>query len=109
VSCDRGGRSFSNFLRYPSVIVEVLSGTTEAFDRGDKFADYRKLESFQEYVLVSQNLMRVEVFRRNAEGQRVLYTFDVQDQLRLASLDFSCPIADVYEDVDLTAVAEASI
>jgi Uma2 family endonuclease len=109
VSCDPRDRSFSNFLRYPSVIVEVLFGTTEAFDQGDKFADYRKLESFQEYVLVSQTLMRVEVFRRNAEGQWVLYTFDAQDQLRLASLDFSCPIADVYEDVDLTAVAEASI
>lgn len=38
-------RSFSNLLRYPSLIVEVLSSTTEAFDRGDKFADYRKLES----------------------------------------------------------------
>jgi Uma2 family endonuclease len=107
VSCDQRDRSFSNFLRYPSLIVEVLSDTTEAFDRGDKFADYRKLESLQEYVLVSQTLMRVECFRRNENGQWVLYTFEAQDQLHLGSLDFSCPVVDVYEDIDFTAGSEA--
>jgi Uma2 family endonuclease len=107
VSCDPRDRSFSNFLRYPSLIVEVLSSTTEAFDRGDKFADYRKLESLQEYVLVSQSLMRVECFRRNADGQWVLYAFEAQDPVHLASLDFSCLVAAVYEDVDFTAGVEA--
>jgi Uma2 family endonuclease len=109
VSCDPRDRSFSNFLRYPSLVVEVLSTTTEAFDRGDKFADYRKLESLQEYVLVSQNLMRVECFRRNADGQWVLYTFEAQDPVHLVSLGFSCPVAAVYEDVDFTAAAQVSV
>jgi Uma2 family endonuclease len=45
VSCDQRDRAFKNFLRYPSLIVEVLSETTEAFDRGDKFEDYRQLNS----------------------------------------------------------------
>lgn len=106
VSCDLRDRSFSNFLRYPSLVIEVLSSTTEAFDRGDKFADYRKVESLQEYVLVSQTLMRVECFRRNADGQWVLYTFEAQDQVHLASLGFSFPVADVYEDVDLTVATQ---
>ncbi|WP_431193322.1 Uma2 family endonuclease [Trichocoleus desertorum] len=53
VTCDERDRSFSDFVRYPCLLVEVLSDTTEAFDRGDKFADYRQLESLQEYVLVS--------------------------------------------------------
>jgi hypothetical protein len=47
--------------------------------------------------------MRVECFRRNADGQWVLYTFEAPDQLHLASLDFSCPVVEVYEDVDFTA------
>lgn len=75
VSCDRRDREFENFLRYPCLIVEVLSSTTEAFDRGDKFADYRKIDSLQEYVLVSQTRMNVEIFRRNPEGQWVLYSY----------------------------------
>jgi Uma2 family endonuclease len=108
VSCDERDRSFSNFLRYPSLIIEVLSDTTEAFDRGNKFADYRKLESLQEYVLVSQMLIRVEVFRRNADGQWVLYTFEAHDLLHLASLDFSCSVVDLYEDVDFIVGAENS-
>ncbi len=106
VSCDPRDRSFMNFLRYPSLIVEVLSNTTEAFDRGDKFADHRKLESLQEYVLVSQTLMRVECFRRNTDGQWVLCTFEAQDQVHLASLGFSCSVAAVYEDVDFTVVTQ---
>lgn len=76
VTCDERDRSFSLFKRHPRVIVEVLSDSTEAFDpcgiceaaRGDKFADYRLLESLQEYVLISQTRQRVECFRRNAEG-----------------------------------------
>ncbi|MBD2207092.1 Uma2 family endonuclease [Calothrix sp. FACHB-1219] len=99
VSCDRRDREFDNFLRYPCLIVEVLSPTTEAFDRGDKFADYRKIESLQEYVLVSQTRMNIEIFRRNPEGQWVLYTYSPGDNIHLVSVDFNCAIADVYEDV----------
>ncbi|HEY9735093.1 MAG TPA: Uma2 family endonuclease [Trichocoleus sp.] len=50
VTCDERDRTFDYFKRYPCLIVEVLSEATEAFDQGDKFADYRHLESLQEYV-----------------------------------------------------------
>lgn len=99
VSCDQRDKAFNNFLRYPCLIIEVLSPTTEAFDRGDKFADYRHLESLQEYVLVSQNKINVDVFRRNSEGQWVLYSYGKEENLHLASVDFQCSINDVYEDV----------
>jgi len=99
VSCDQRDRAFDNFLRYPCLIIEVLSPSTEAFDRGDKFADYRQLESLQEYVLVSQTRKNVECFRRNSEGQWVLYPYGAEDSIHLASIDFRCAIADVYEDV----------
>ena len=102
VSCDQRDRAFDNFLRYPCLIVEVLFSTTEAFDRGDKFADYRHLESLQEYVLVSQTRMSVECFRRNLEGQWVLYPYSAEDKIYLASVNFECTITDFYEDVVLS-------
>jgi Uma2 family endonuclease len=107
VSCNQKDKAFHNFLRYPCLIIEVLSPTTEAFDRGDKFADYRKLASLQEYVLVSQNRISVEVFRRNSEGQWVLYSHEPGENIHLESINFNCSIADVYEDVNFeTATGE---
>jgi Uma2 family endonuclease len=106
ISCDQRNREFKDFLRHPCLITEVLSDTTEAFDRGDKFNDYRNLESLQEYVLVSQTRKRVECFRKNAEGQWVLYPYDELDEMHLASVDFRCAIADIYEDVDFPAVSQ---
>ncbi|HEY9874367.1 MAG TPA: Uma2 family endonuclease [Candidatus Obscuribacterales bacterium] len=99
VSCDRLDREFDNFLRHPRLIIEVLSPSTEAFDRGDKFADYRQLESLQEYVLVSQNRMGVECFRRNAEGLWVLHPYSETEEIHLTSIDFRCSVAALYEDV----------
>lgn len=105
VSCNQKDKAFHNFLRYPCLIIEVLSPTTEAFDRGDKFADYRKLPSLQEYVLVSQNRINVEVFRRNTEGQWVLYSHEPGENIHLESINFNCPIADVYEDINFEPAA----
>jgi Uma2 family endonuclease len=102
INCDLRDRELKDFLRHPCLIVEVLSDTTEAFDRGDKFGDYRNLESLQEYVLVSQTRKHVECFRRNAEGQWVLYPYGELDEMHLASVDFRCAIVDVYEDVDFS-------
>ncbi|WP_066381449.1 MULTISPECIES: Uma2 family endonuclease [unclassified Anabaena] len=99
VSCDQRDRAFDNFIRYPCLIIEVLSPSTEAFDRGDKFADYRHIETLQEYVLVSQNRMSVDCFRRNQDGQWVLYPYGQGDEIHLASIDFRCAVTDVYEDV----------
>jgi Uma2 family endonuclease len=106
ISCDQRDREFKDFLRHPCLIVEVLSDTKEAFDRGDKFNDYRNLESLQEYVLVSQTRKRVECFRRNVEGQWVLYPYSEADEMHLASVDFRCAIADIYEDVDFPVASQ---
>ena len=99
VTCDARDREFEYFKCYPCLIVEVLSDSTEAFDRGKKFTDYRKLESLQEYVLISQDAMSVECFRRNNEGNWVLYPYVQGEFVHLASVDFRCPIAELYEDV----------
>jgi Uma2 family endonuclease len=102
VTCDERDRPTSLFKRYPCLIVEVLSEATEAFDRGDKFADYRQIESLQEYVLVSQTRLQVEVFRRNAEGLWVLHPYSKGDRISLTSVGWEGAIADLYEAVDFS-------
>ncbi|MBD1874970.1 Uma2 family endonuclease [Nodosilinea sp. FACHB-131] len=99
VTYDDRDLSSSVVKRYPYLIVEVLSNSTEAFDRGDKFIDYRHLESLQEYVLISQTRQQVEVFRRNAEGLWVLHPYGAGEQVSLASVGWEGVIADLYEDV----------
>jgi Uma2 family endonuclease len=102
VTCDERDRQFTQFKRYPCLIVEVLSKSTEAFDRGDKFADYQQLDSLEEYVLISPKRQRVECFRRNAEGLWVLYSYNPDDEIHLTSIDFRVGVAALYEDVKLT-------
>ncbi|MFE1746209.1 Uma2 family endonuclease [Coleofasciculus sp. H7-2] len=99
VTCDERDRTPDDFKRYPCLIVEVLSPTTAAFDRGEKFADYRTLETLREYVLINQERVSLECFRRNAEGRWVLYPYGEGEEVHLASVDFRCAIAALYEDV----------
>ena len=75
VTCDARDKALTNHKKYPCLIVEVLFDSTEAFDRGDKFANYRQLPTLQEYVLINQKRQCLECFRRNAEGLWVLYTY----------------------------------
>ncbi|HEX9988720.1 MAG TPA: Uma2 family endonuclease [Chloroflexia bacterium] len=91
-------------LLNPTVIIEVLSPSTEAYDRGDKFAHYRKLASLTDYVLVSQNTARVEHYVRHSEGsgQWVLTEISGSDGvLRLISIGCEVALKDVYDKVNL--------
>lgn len=102
VTCDPRDRTpeASHVKRHPLLIVEVLSPSTEAYDRGNKFAAYRRLASLQEYVLVSLDERRIEVFRRDATGHWVLYPFALDEELELSSIAFRCPVAEVFEGVE---------
>ncbi|MEM7717284.1 MAG: Uma2 family endonuclease [Cyanobacteria bacterium P01_A01_bin.68] len=75
VSCDERDKENTTDKKFPCLIIEVLSDSTEAFDRGDKFADYQLLETLQEYVLINVKRQRVECFRRNSEGFWVLQSY----------------------------------
>ncbi|MEB3179349.1 MAG: Uma2 family endonuclease [Nostocaceae cyanobacterium] len=100
VSCDERDRETAAYKRFPCLIVEVLSNSTEAFDRGDKFADYQTLESLQEYVLINTKRQRVECFRRNEQGLWVLQSYTAEDDsFRLHSVNFEGKMAALYEDV----------
>ncbi len=80
----------------PIVIVEVLSASTEAYDRGEKARHYRKIESLQEYVLVSSSSPRVEVHRRNAEGRWEIDEAGPGEQVVLSSIDVRLDLGAVY-------------
>ncbi|MEG4169881.1 MULTISPECIES: Uma2 family endonuclease [unclassified Microcoleus] len=100
VTCDeRDTSTTEDFILYPSLVVEVLSPSTAAFDRGDKFADYQTSPSLQEYVLITQAEIKIECFRLNAEGNWVSQIYRQGDELELMSIDFRCQIAQVYQKV----------
>lgn len=101
ISCDGRDRNAVAFIQYPTVIVEVLSPSTESRDRGKKFRYYQRSETLKEYVLVDYSSIQVEIFRRT-EGQFWVYeAIGSGGIVRLESLDFDCEIAGIYEDVRL--------
>lgn len=104
VTYDPRDQENPNEKRFPKLIVEVLSNSTEAFDRGDKFIDYQTLESLQEYVLVNTRHQRVECFRRDRSGRWVVQYYRPGDEtFHLQSLDYTDTLAALYEDVTLEA------
>ena len=86
-------------LLNPILIVEVLSPSTDAYDRGEKFAHYQELVSLREYILVSQDRMRVE-HHRLIETQWVGKTFETpEDVLKFNSIECELPLQDIYTRV----------
>lgn len=110
VSCDARDRApeASHVKRHPRLVVEVLSPSTEAYDRGNKFAAYRKLESLQEYVLVSTAERRIDSFRRDATGHWVLYPVGPGEELELAAVGLRCPVDLVFEGVEAEPGADGA-
>lgn len=99
VTCDARDLRTEMVFEHPMLIVEVLSASTQAFDRGAKFAAYRGLTSLREYVLIDPDTRSVEVFRRNERGLFELHDQSGAAALALASLDASIPMGEVFEGV----------
>ncbi len=101
VTCDQRDRRAIQFVQFPCLIVEVLSQTTEAYDRGAKFSQYRRLESLREYVLISSDQISVEIFRLNERGKWELTPYAINDTIQFTSIDFEFSIDLLYEEVEL--------
>jgi Uma2 family endonuclease len=83
-------------------LAEVLSPATEAYDRGDKAAHYRRIESLQEYLLIAQDRVRVERYRRAGNNEWLLSEFTtLTDSIPLSSLGIDLPVAALYAGVPL--------
>jgi Uma2 family endonuclease len=92
-------------LLNPAVIFEVLSPSTETYDRGLKFQHYRTIESLREYILVEQNQARIEQYIRKTDNTWTLRDYLSLDvELKLDSIGVSIPLRTVYERVELPAV-----
>ena len=90
-------------LLNPMLVIEVLSPSTAAFDRGEKFEHYKQIASLQEYILVSQNNVRVEHYRRQG-SQWIHNTFEhLEDMLPLASIECTLPLRAIYRRVMFNA------
>ncbi len=100
VSCDKDDQRAEQYLSNPSLIIEVLSDSTEAFDRGNKFSAYRQLKSLKEYVLIDIKALRVECFRRTVDNDWLLHISENQESCDFSSLNISVTLADIFEDVD---------
>jgi Uma2 family endonuclease len=91
-------------LLNPSLIVEVLSDSTEAYDRGGKFALYRQIPSLREYLLISQHQVQVDLYTRGDDNRWTLTDFtDLTDSVPLGSVDCTLALAEVYDKVGIGA------
>jgi Uma2 family endonuclease len=89
-------------LLNPQVIIEILSPSTEGYDRGAKFRHFQKLPSVNEFVLVSQDKMQVERFVRQPDDSWLLTTFDdPAGEFALTTVPVRVPLADLYRGVEL--------
>ncbi|NMG59235.1 Uma2 family endonuclease [Geitlerinema sp. P-1104] len=102
VTCDPRDREDSYIKRYPTLIAEVMSPSTSEFDRGSKFEDYRCLASLEEYVLISQEVQRVEVFSRGVEGWSSRMSA-LGEQVRFESIGLEVAMGDLYRGTDVLA------
>jgi Uma2 family endonuclease len=95
-------------LLNPVVVIEVLSSSTEAYDRGEKFAHFRRLDSLQEYLLVSQDKVRVERYVRRGEQWVLTELSAPDDLLQIDAIECSVRLSDIYERVELPSGAPAT-
>jgi Uma2 family endonuclease len=99
VTCSEQDHQAELFMSEPRLIVEVLSESTEAYDRGDKFEKYRQFASLQEYVLINPFKRKVDSFRLDNTGHWVLYEFTGDVPVEFSSVGLLLDGALLYEDV----------
>ena len=101
VSCDPRDRGAKDAIRYPSLVVEVLSPTTEARDRGKKSLRYRSCATIQEYLLVNTDSPIIELFRHEKNGFWSLHTLLLDDSVTLTHLNVHFAVSEVYQNTSL--------
>ena len=89
----------SDILHYPCVVIEVLSSSTEAYDRGREFDYYRACPTIQEYMLVDTQQQAIDLYRRQTENLWTFHPLRSGDEVELKSINVHFPIASVYENI----------
>ena len=99
VSCDEKDRGQSDNVQSPRLVVEVLSPSTEGYDRGRKFGFYRECPTIQEYLLIDAQRPILEVYRREKNDFWLLRAYRLDEDVELTNLGVRFPVSAVYEDV----------
>ena len=104
VVCDEPRFEDSHFdtLLNPTVLIEVLSPSTAAYDRGEKFASYQKLDFLCEYVLISQDRVRVEHYLRQEQTWDLAEFHSLSDEFRLVSIECDLSLQAIYAKIQLS-------
>lgn len=100
VSCDRRDETSVQYITYPCLIVEVLSDSTEAYDRGNKFFRYRQNPQLQDYILVSSQEIAIDLYRKSENGRWEIINYRAGDIVELQSVNLSFPIEQAYRGID---------
>ena len=100
VTCDKSDLATDMIFRAPTLLIEVLSPSTQAYDRSQKFAVYRQLASLKEYILVDPDTRRVEAFRREADDRWLFHDMSQDEAMSCTSVGCTVPLAQVFQDID---------
>lgn len=104
ITCDDRDRTAVQAIKYPCLVVEVLSPSTANYDRGDKFRMYRRNPVLQDYLLVDAEKIAIDLYRHNELGNWEIINYQAGDTIKLQSINLSCLIEDVYEDIIFEAL-----
>ena len=102
VTCDDRDQTTTQYITYPCLIIEVLSKTTEAYDRGGKFRMYQNNPVLKDYLLVSSTAIEIDLYHKNDAGQWMIINYGEGDTVELKSINLSFPIEQVYRGLNLT-------
>jgi Uma2 family endonuclease len=102
VTCDDRDKNTPNYFTYPCLIVEVLSASTEAYDRGGKFRMYRNNPMLRDYLLVSSTSIEMDLYHQKDNGEWVIINYKEGDTIELKSINLSFAIEQVYRGLVLT-------
>jgi Uma2 family endonuclease len=96
-------------LKNPTILIEVLSDSTEKYDRGQKFSFYREIPSLKEYILVSSKTVKIEKFKRLEDGNYLYIESNEHQPFPIDSIKMNLNLEDVYNKIDWTLVENKSI
>ena len=102
VTCDERDQSTTQYITYPCLIVEVLSKSTEAYDRGGKFRMYRNNPILQDYLLVSSTSIEMDLYQKQDTGDWIILNYQAGDVIELKSINLSFPVEQIYRGLVLT-------
>ncbi|WP_414530332.1 Uma2 family endonuclease [Nodularia chucula] len=101
VTCNEQDKNTANYFTYPCLIVEVLSSSTEAYDRGGKFRMYRQNPALIDYLLVSSTSIEIDLYHKNKAEEWLIINYKAGDTIELKSINLNFPIEQIYRGLTL--------